>query len=150
MRDEGMPMDLAEEFVMGGGGMTAEDLRARLLKPRLPEEELPVPGVGMIRVRGLNRKEAMMTQSASGAEAIERKIIAMGMVEPTMSESDVGRWQTSATAGELEPISRKIAELSGMLPNSAKEAVKTFEAEPAAEFRILPGGEAGDDGVAIG
>lgn len=117
-----------------------------LFKPRLPEAEIDVPGIGTIRVRGLNRGEAMMVQEAKGTEATERRIIALGMVDPPLTEDEVKRWQRAAPAGEIEPVSRRIAELSGLVEGAPKEAVKEFEANPDAEFRVLPGAEAGNDG----
>lgn len=101
-----------------------------LFAPRLPEADVEVPGVGTVRVRGLNRPEAMAVQAVSGTEARERKILALGMVDPALTEAEAGRWQKAAPAGELEPVTTRIAELSGMLEGSAKEAVKTFRGEP--------------------
>lgn len=118
----------------------------QLFKPRLPEADVDIPGVGTVRVRGLNRVEAMKVQAAKGPEATERVILALGMVDPPMTEADAGRWQKAAPAGEIEPVSTKIAELSGMLDTSAKEAMKEFEAAPDEEFHVLPGAEAGHDG----
>lgn len=117
-----------------------------LFKPRLPEEPVDIPGVGTVRVRGLNRIEAMHVQAANGPEATERRIMALGMVDPVMTEAEVGRWQKASAAGEIERVSTRIAVLSGMAPDSAKAAVKEFEANPDAEFRSLPGPEARDDG----
>jgi hypothetical protein len=117
-----------------------------LLTPRLPEATVEIPGVGTIRVRGLNRAEAMLVQQAQGPEAIERKLLAFGMVDPVMTEAEVGRWQKASVAAELEPVTAKITELSGLLPGSAKEAVKTFRGESRNGVRLLPGSEAGDDG----
>lgn len=121
-----------------------------LFKPRLPEEEIEVPGVGTMRVRGLNRIEAMHVQAANGPEATERRILSLGLVDPVLTEAEVGRWQKASAAGEIEPVSTRIAVLSGMAPDAAKEQVKAFEANPDAEFPVLPGTEAGDDGVRSG
>jgi hypothetical protein len=109
-----------------------EDLKARLLKPRLPEADVDVPGVGTVRVRGLNRAEAMIVQGASGPEATERRILALGMVDPPMTEAEVGQWQKASPGGEIEPVSTKIAELSGMLDGAAKEVAKSLRSEPDA------------------
>jgi hypothetical protein len=117
-----------------------------LFKPRLPEADVDVPGVGTVRVRGLNRGEAMMVAEVKGTAAKERKILSLGLVDPPLTDAEVGMWQKASPAGELEPVSNRIAELSGMLDGSAKEAVKQFEADSAAEFRVLPGAEAVDDG----
>lgn len=124
-----------------------------LFKPRQPtasgmrEDDVEVPGFGTVHVRGLNRVEAMHVQAANGTAATERRILALGMVDPAMTEAEVGRWQKASEAGEIEPVSTRIAELSGMAPNAAKEQVKAFEANPDDEFRVLPGAEAGDAGV---
>lgn len=117
-----------------------------LFKPRLPEANVDVPGVGVVRVRGLSRIEALHVQAAKGPEATERRILALGMVDPPLTEAEAGQWQRASAAGEIELVSTRIAQLSGMAPESAKEAVKEFEANPDAEFRVLPGSEAGDDG----
>lgn len=97
-----------------------------LFKPRLPEDEVEVPGLGTVRVRGLSRAEATMIESAGTTEAKERKILAFGMVDPALTEAEVGRWMKAAPAGEIQPVSTRIAELSGMLDDSAKAAVKSF------------------------
>lgn len=109
-----------------------EDLKARLLKPRLAEADVEIPGVGTVRVRALNRAEAMAVQGANGIEATERRIIALGMVDPPMTEAEVGEWMKASPGGELEPVSTKIAELSGMIDGAAKERVKSFRSEPDA------------------
>lgn len=106
--------------------MTYVDKAALLAGGQLPEDDVDMPGVGTIRVRGLNRAEAMAVQAANGTAATERKILAFGMVEPELTEAEVGQWQKASLAGAIEVVSRKIAALSGMLDDSAKEAVKTF------------------------
>lgn len=126
--------------------------KEELFKPRQPtasgmrEDWVDAPGLGKVRVRGLNRLEAMKVQAANGPEATERRILALGMVEPELTEFEAGRWQKAAEAGEIEPVSRRIAELSGMAPDAPKDQVKEFEANPDAEFLVLPGAEVGDDG----
>lgn len=114
-----------------------------LFKSRLPEADVDIPGVMTVRVRGLNRAEAMMVQEANGTEATERKILALGMVDPQLTEAEVGRWMKASIAGEIEPVSRKIAELSGMLDGADKQAYKDFEESAGSEFRVLPDPEAG-------
>ena len=128
----------------------ADDLKARLLKPRLPEAEIDVEGIGTIRVRGLSRAEVMGARAVKDgpgkALAIERKILSLALVDPEMTEAEVGQWQKASTAGEMEPVTEKVGELSGMTEDAAKDAYKEFEADPDAEFRVLPGAEAVDDG----
>lgn len=120
--------------------------KALLFKPRLPEDDVDVPGIGIVRVRGLSRIEAMHVQAAKGVEATERRILALGMVDPTLTEAEAGQWQKASTAGEIEPVANRIAELSGIAPGSPKQAYKDFEADPGSEFRVLPGAEVGHDG----
>lgn len=125
-----------------------------LFKPRLPEADVDVPGLGTVRVRGLSRAEVMLVRKATDTEhmdgpralVLERKMLATAMVDPELTEAEVGRWQQASVAGELEPVTHKIQELSGMLEGSAKEAVKTFRGESGDGVRVLPGAEAGDDG----
>lgn len=110
-----------------------------LFKPRLPEADVDIPGVGTVRVRGLSRVEVLAVRKATdNAESmdgprvlvLERKMLAAAMVDPELTESEVGQWQKAAAAGELEPIVTAVQELSGMLDGSAKAAVQTFRGEP--------------------
>lgn len=110
-----------------------------LFKPRLAEAEVELPGIGTVRVRALSRQEALDVQKMNGVAAIERKMIAMALVEPKLTQAEVGQWQDASPAGELEPVTNKISELSGMTEGAAKEAYKEFEEDPDSEFRILPG-----------
>lgn len=116
-----------------------------LFKSRLPEADVEVPGVGTIRVRGLSRDEALRVRGTSDVATIERRMIALGCVDPVLTEDEVKRWQMACPAGELEPITATITELSGMMEGAAKEAYREFDADSDAEFRVLPGPEAGDD-----
>jgi hypothetical protein len=117
-----------------------------LFKARLPEAEVEVPGLGSVRVRALSRAEAMSVQQMNGTGAIERRILHLALVDPELTEAEVGQWQKVSPAGELEPVTDKITELSGMEQGAAKEAYLGFEENPDAEFPVLPGGEAVDDG----
>jgi len=117
-----------------------------LLKPRLPEADVEVPGIGTVRVRGLNRVEALHVQSADGPEPMERRLLSLGMVDPTLSESEAGRWMKGSPAGEIEPVTTKIAELSGMYQGADKEAYKSVRDGSEPGVRILSGTEVVDDG----
>jgi hypothetical protein len=123
-----------------------EGLKARLLKPRVPEGTVELEGLGTIRVRGLSRGEVFMIKQIKGTQAMERKMVALSMLDPVMTEDEVRQWQQSSPAGELEPVTNKINELSGLGPKSEKQAMATFRDEPGHGVRVLPGDEAGDDG----
>lgn len=125
---------------------TDEGLKARLLKPRVPEGTVELEGLGTIRVRGLSRGEVFMTQQAKGVGAMERKILALGLLDPVMTEDEIRLWQQSSPAGEMEPVADKIRQLSGLKKGSDKEAMASFRDEPGPGVRVLPGDEAVDDG----
>jgi hypothetical protein len=110
-----------------------------LFKPTLPEADVVVPGKGTVRVRALTRLEAMSCKESEGTAAIERKMLAMAMLDPPMTEGEVKRWQEASAAGEMDVVSNKVSELSGMLPGTDKATYKEFEADPATEFRLPPG-----------
>lgn len=122
--------------------------KAALLAPRLEEDDVDIPGVGTVRVRGLSRYEVMVSQRGNkgGTIAVERVMLRYGMVDPILTEDEVAEWQKASPAGEIEPVARRISELSGLRQGADKEAYKSLPGEPDAGVRILPGGEAVDDG----
>lgn len=108
--------------------------KAQLLKVRVPEGEVEIPDVGTVRVRGLTREEAISARKATdsldnidGARVLvlERKMLALAMIDPALTEDEVAEWQRGSPAGELEPVVLKIQELSGMLDDAAKGAYKS-------------------------
>lgn len=115
-----------------------------LFKAALPEGEVDLPGKGSVRVRALTRAEVMRVRSSvkSIEDAIkrvaelERKMLALAMVEPALTEEEVLRWQEASLAGEMEPVVQRVQELSGLIEGAAKEAYREFEENPDAEFRL--------------
>ena len=124
----------------------SDDLKARLLAPHLPEGTVDVPGVGTIHVRGLSRAEVLAFDNSVDAAGREQKLVALAMTSPRMTEEEVATWQTTSGMGEIESVADKIMRISGLKKDAAKEVYREFEADPAAEFPVLPGREAGDDG----
>lgn len=111
------------------------------------EDDVEVPGIGTVRVRGLSRAEVILLQSTKGGPAVmEQRTVAMGMVDPVMTEDDVKHWQRISDGSELDPVTKRIGQLSGMMPGADKEAYKSAGDESDAGVRALPGAEAGDDG----
>lgn len=120
-----------------------------LLKPRLPEAEVEIEGVGVVRVRGLSRAEAMAASRAQeerGTDGLYRYLLLTGLVDPSLTEDEVDAWLSQATVSEIDPVAIRIGELSGTMPSSEKEALKTFRDGPGPGVPVLPGTEAGDDG----
>lgn len=118
-----------------------------LFKQALPEADVELPGKGSVRVRGLTRTEALGIKSAVKSEAdaikrtaeLERKMLALAMIDPEMTETEVGRWQQASAAGEMDLVVDQVQVLSGMARGEAKAAYKEFEADPESEFRLPPG-----------
>lgn len=101
--------------------------RDALLKGRDGQEDIEIEGVGTVRVRPLTRGEALQVANKSfDAAEIERKIVAWGLVEPTLSEEDVKSWQDSSPAGEIQTVVDAIVRLSGMEKHAAKQAYQQF------------------------
>jgi hypothetical protein len=124
--------------------------KALLFKDRLPEADVDVPGVGTVRVRALSRADVLGMQAAKvegeDGGAFERRMLALSLVEPALTEDEIGQWQRASKPGELEAVTAKVNELSSLDKAAAKEAYVEFEQNPDAEFPVLPGAEAGDDG----
>lgn len=85
-----------------------------LFAPRCPEDDVDLPGVGTVRVRGLTRAESMLVSELKGNAVIERRVIAIGMVDPVLTEAEVGQWYRAAPAGELQQVAAAIQRLSGL------------------------------------
>lgn len=111
-----------------------------------PEDDVEIPGLGVVRVRGLSRLEVIYLQSAKGPAAVEQRTVALGLVDPAMTEDDVKQWQRVSAGGELNPVTERIGQLSGMMPGADKDAYKSVRDESDAGVRALPGAEAVDDG----
>ena len=129
-----------------------DDLKARLLTPRITEDDVPIEGVGTVRVRGLSRGEVFALRKAKEAgklkddAAWDRRLVSLAMVNPPMTEIEVGEWQDSSPAGELEDVTKKIQELSGMAEGADKSNVEDVRGEPGDGVRVLPRDQAAHDG----
>lgn len=104
--------------------------KEQLFKARLRERDVELPDVGTVRVRALARGEVMSIRDAGemDIEEYERKLIALAVVDPVLTEDEVRRWQEAAPAGELEPVTNAIVELSGLDQEAAKQAYQRFRA----------------------
>jgi len=93
------------------------------LKHRLGESAVDLPGVGIVRVRGLSRAEAFRVQKAGDPDAMERLVVFLGLVEPRLTEDEVAAWYEAAPAGEIDLLVRPIQELSGLSEGAAKSGL---------------------------
>lgn len=106
-----------------------EDLKARMLKPRIEEADIDVEGVGTLRVRGLTRGEVFQVQQCKTSDASERKILTLAMVDPPLTEGEARAWQENSPAGEIEPVVDRIRELSGLADGADKSGLSTVRDE---------------------
>lgn len=102
--------------------------KAALLARRLPEDDVEVPGVCTFRVRGLSRAEALAANELD-AEAREVFWLSRGIVDPAMTDDEIRQWRDATTFAEVELVSNRIVELSGMGENSVKDATKSADSE---------------------
>lgn len=103
--------------------LTKEDL----LKSSFGQEEVEIPGKGTVTVRSLTRGQALQVQGVEmDAAEMERKLVALAMVDPSLSEDEVKVWQDTSPAGELQPVVEAIVRLSGLEQHAMKETVRKF------------------------
>lgn len=112
----------------------------------MPEGDVTLASGAIIRVRGMSRWEAMKGKAVDDRIEWEAYVIATGMVAPAMTVEAVRTWQQRSLPAELEPVTDKIAELSGMDEGAERRAVREMVENPEAEFRVLPSGSTEDDG----
>lgn len=106
------------------------DKKAALLAGRGAGQQrhIPVPAFGFdVTVRGLTRSEAHRVVGKEMSEEVaERRLLAMGLVDPLMTEEDVRRWQKVAPAGELKPVVDAVMEMSGMAQEVVSQGIQQF------------------------
>lgn len=88
-----------------------------LTASRLPTDQIEIPGVGAITVRGLSRFELLLAGKLAddkGTASMEQHMLSMAMVDPEMSVKDVEAWQKASPAGEMAPIVALVNRLSGV------------------------------------
>lgn len=104
--------------------------KENLLKARFGEEEVEIPDVGTVRVRGLTRGQALQLEGKEmDAGLMERRLISLAMVEPKLTEEEVEQWQNNTLAGELQAVMEAIVRLSGMEAHAGKAAYQQFRGE---------------------
>lgn len=90
-------------------------------------EEFMIEGIGMVKIRALTRAEALSVRGVEMPFAVmEQTLIAYAFVEPKLTIEDAKRIQESTPAGLLEPVTDRIAKMSGMKADKPKEMMKTF------------------------
>lgn len=98
-----------------------------LLQRRLKQEDVEIPGVGSVTVRSLSRAEAQKIHGVGmDPGVLERKMLAMAMVDPVMTEDEIEVWQQSVDVGELSLVVDAVIGISGMEVATPKELMQQF------------------------
>jgi hypothetical protein len=110
--------------------------KSRLTSQTLPEDDVTL-AEGKVRVRGLSRGEVFAMHEAKKSGGLktegewERRMVSIALVAPEMTEDEVGAWQRTGTAGgDLEKVTSKISELSGLSEGADKSGVPDVRDEP--------------------
>ena len=102
-----------------------------------------------MRSRVLSRHEVLHVQAQKGTAAVEQMTVSLGLIAPKMTAEQVKAWQKSSIGAELDAVTERIGQLSGMLKDSRKAAMKEMLADPGVEFRDdareVPGYDGGPD-----
>jgi hypothetical protein len=99
--------------------------KAALLAVRLPHDTVALPsGAGEVRVRGLSRAEAVdlvkRVEREEDDTLYEVVGIALGLVDPALTEDEVRAWRATAAAGDFMAVSNRIQELSNVDEGAGK------------------------------
>lgn len=101
--------------------------KAKLLSQRKPfvEAEVPVEG-GTVKVRSLSRDEIVIVRGLSSDPGrFERKLLSFAMVDPKLTEAEVRTWAQNSDALEIEDVTDKVMEISGLKERAEKAAYKS-------------------------
>lgn len=99
--------------------------KATLLRGFVATDDIELPsGQGTVTVRGLTRMEAIKAQKAYGRgediDAMEAVILALGLVDPAMTEDEARTWREVGSAGDVQAVVERISELSKMDAGAGK------------------------------
>ncbi|MFI6763873.1 hypothetical protein ACIBF5_32610 [Micromonospora sp. NPDC050417] len=107
--------------------MTNEDLKARLLQKRCPEDDVPLDGVGVVRVRGLTRGEVKeISDGVNAGRDMEPYSLSLALISPAMTEDEAAVMAKVAPFGDIQKLTARINELSGIAQGASKEAYKSL------------------------
>lgn len=93
----------------------------------LNTEDVEIPGVGVVKVRGLSRFEFLLAQKKYPDDPMktERFVLAAAMVDPEMTEVDIEAWQKASGPMEINHVATVVNRLSGIGPDADKESYKS-------------------------
>lgn len=77
-------------------------------------------------IRSLTRGEVMAMQGAKGLAGMEARLLSMALLDPKLTEAEAAAWIENSPAGEIEPVTNAISEISGLGANAGKQAMSQF------------------------
>lgn len=88
-------------------------------------EDVAIPGVGTVKVRALSRFEVLLAQKKHPDDALaqERFTLSTAMLDPKLTEDEVGQWQRGSMPNEINAVSSVVNRLSGIGKDAAKSDV---------------------------
>lgn len=107
-----------------------------LITQRADETDHTLPSGALVRVRGLSRGETYMMRKSKADGGIkdeaawERRLVALALVQPKLTEEQVGEWQRGPAGGDMEDLTQKIQELSKLDDGADKSGVSGAGDEP--------------------
>lgn len=89
---------------------------------------VPLPGLGVIKIRPISRAQAMAVyEQEMPAAEMEQLLVSQACVEPTFTMAEVAAWQeVDGAGGNILKLVSAILELSGMDVGAGKRAYKRF------------------------
>lgn len=100
--------------------------KSALLRPRCPERDVDLPGVGAVRIRGLTRAQVIeISKGMDAGRDMEPLSLSWAMVSPELTEDEARQWIETASFGEIQTLTTAVNELSGIAGRADKEAYKS-------------------------
>lgn len=97
-----------------------------LLRRRCPEDDVELPSVGTVRVRGLTRGEVkLISDGVNEGRDMEPLSLSLALVEPKLTEDEAAVMVQVSPFDEIQKITTRVNELSGIAQGSPKEAYKS-------------------------
>lgn len=102
--------------------------REALVKSRLAERVVEIPGVGEVRIRSLSGNEVSQIPvlKERSVAAAEEFVLCRAVVDPVLTPPDAAAWREAAPHEEMLLVLGSIFELSGLTDGALKDAVKSF------------------------
>lgn len=108
-KSESIKVDAVTEYATAADVTAGDDVQART-------RDVVLPNGSVVQVRGLSRFELILNgKDTDDSALIERRNVAMCMLKPRMTISQVEAWQRkSAAGGAFAKVSGAIRDLSGL------------------------------------